>query len=268
VDHAGAATALCDVSFTGITGYGVLQKGGALFADAVSFWDMRRDPQDTGWLTGSAVALGRGVSAKLRDLVVRGSEGSALLASGPGATTVTLEYSTSFPSHPAITGNVGCWGAVAVATGASLTSTGLTLDDNAFIGVNVIGSGAADMDFLQVTNTRNLTPADATFAVCGPPEGLANAVASVQAVSGGTLAVSNFLLDNSDFAGVAIYGPPEPTVHLSNGVVSNNPVGATITIPGYDVAPLEDNVQWVNNDVTFDSQQLNIPEPEQDLDSL
>jgi hypothetical protein len=268
VDNPAATTILCDVAFTGQQGHGVAQAGGVLIADNVIFESIGRDPAADGQdrLSGTALVLRAGVLASLREVEVHGTDGSALHAQDSG-TEVTLTYLPRSipPEAAAITGSLGCLGAVAVRNGAYLQGSRVTLDENHVMGAAVDGPGSrAEFQFLQVTATRKLQQGDVTFALCGN-----ETVASVAASSGAGLRISGsadepFLLSGSDLVGVLIRGTEgAPLVELSNGTVSSNPIGVAV-IGSCDVLEsqkLEDNVAYVDNQVNLDANCLPVPVP-------
>lgn len=99
---------------------------------------------------------------------------------------------------------------------------------------------------------------------------------SLAAVRGADITVDRFTLDASALVGVLV-GPFGSTIfnewfgttiNLSNGVVTNNPIGASIQNPDYDISTLQDRVLWINNDVNLDAQTLATPEPLIDIESL
>ena len=113
-----------------------------------------------------------------------------------------------------------------------------------------------------------------------------DAASSLSARKGAHIVVDQFILDASDLIAVQVDATgsiiPDPgcigdvcgdvyvgsTVILSNGVVSNNPIATNIQGADYDLRTLQNNVLWLNNGISLDSEKLPVPEPEGDLDSL
>jgi hypothetical protein len=151
----------------------------------------------------------------------------------------------------------------------------IMLTGNRQSGVYALGTTAlagndtfVDIHDLVVRNTsRNGNEAEE----CGFDQ-----ASSLAAHRGADITVDRFILDASALIGVQVgafgsiifdewFGT---TINLSNGVVSNNPIAANIESADYDLNTLQDNVLFLNNAVNLDSEELQIPEPEGDLDDL
>jgi len=269
VSNAGASTALCDVGFDSAVGHAVSQSGGALKAADLVVSQTKRDPAAdatpvTGdHITGSAMILAGGVDASLDDVQLDRSEGSGLHINGAG-TVARLDWLGS--STSSITGGTGCLGAVVVAAGGKLQSRGTTLDGNRARGITVTGpSSLADFRRPTVTNTRfRGGSAEAMEAACGN-----SAVVGVLVLDGATLSMSGtirnrFLISDSDVAGFLIAGPAVPVLHLFQGTVRNNLIGASVQFDcgstdaiGRELVKL----QFVDNGVDFDAPFICPPPP-------
>jgi hypothetical protein len=99
---------------------------------------------------------------------------------------------------------------------------------------------------------------------------------SIAAFRGADITVDRFILDASALIGVLVgefgliifdewFGT---TVNLSNGVVSNNPIGANVQPADYPFNTFQGTVLWLNNGINLDAEFVPVPEPEQDIGSL
>ena len=268
VTHSAADTALCDIRFENVVGHALSQNGGNVYIEGGIFNSTARDPGVNGddHLTGTAIVLTGDVTGSIKDIHVDESSGSGLHVSGT-STKVDIDWSGS--SQSVLENGAGCLGALVVKDGAELNASYLTLDGNRVRGVFVEGNGStANLPFLSVTSTRHLEGGpDVTSETCG----FNDAIFGVFASSGATLNITGtssnpFIISDSDFVGLALIDINVHESSLSNGIISNNPIGLFIE-PGS--TPCQtfweefsiDRVLFQNNDVKFDAPCLPPPPP-------
>lgn len=282
-------TALCNLGYDQVVGHAVAQLGGSVFAKDIIVANTRRHP-DAGFLnvlSGTAFIFGGGLLGDINALLVKshvfGSEASGIVASGAAASVGLYKVSVS--------GSQGCHGAVYVSNAAELFGSHVRLggvrdlDDPlgiegldfvagqpvALTGNRMFGVLARGTTVLAGSDTfvglydlvvRNTSVDGDEAEECG-----FNGASSVSARRGADVVVDQFILDASALIGVQI-GMFGSTVILSNGVISNNPIAVNIQDPDFDLNNLNNNVQFDDNIVSLDSEELPVPEPAQDLDSL
>ena len=193
----------------------------------------------------------------------------------------------------AISGSQGCAGAVYVSDAAEVGGEhvrigGVVLPGDDY-GVPVEGLDSVDGEPVVLTGNRMFgvyARGTAVFAGTDTFVGIydlvvrntsvngneaeecgANNASSLAAFRGADMIINEFTLDASALAGVSI-GNSGSTIKLSNGTVSNNPIALNIQDPDYDLATLQDKVDYPDNGVFLDSEKTAVPQPEADLDSF
>jgi hypothetical protein len=291
-------TALCNIEYDQIVGHAVAQVGGSISADDIIVRNTRRHPDADflNVLSGTAFIFGGGLGGSINSLLensfVFDSESTGIVASG-FRTTVTL-------NAVALSGGQGCFGGLYVSNAAEVLGSHIriggvrspvdvygiegldhvagepiVLTGNRQSGVYARGTTvlAGNDTFVGIYDliVRNTSSSDNDSEECG-----FDSATSLGVDRGADITVDQFILDASALLGVRIDATGSiifgewfgSTINLSNGIVTNNPVGANIQNPDYDMSTLQDNVLWFDNDVNLDVEILVIPEPEQDLDSL
>jgi hypothetical protein len=249
VDNACAQTRLDDVNILGFRGFGILQRGGTLTANRTIVYNTRAH---TDFLTqGTGIALACGTRARLVDVSLIRNETSGLLIYGAGTDVLAYGLNVGRTNvHPLA--NVSCsvtpLGAVHVSNEAHLVARGFRIHHNKYKGVSVNMRGDALLENGIIQDTDGLENTDCTGGM------------NAGAYSEGHLRLLNFITTRASLCGIHIARDGEMDLDVGN--VSNNPVGACINVPGYDVLRLQGGGSvFYDNDTNVESRDFSIPEP-------
>lgn len=125
--------------------------------------------------------------------------------------------------------------------------------DNRGVGLIAFGLDArAALEDLVVRSSRPIDCGADPVAECVGIGGY-----GIVAIDDSVVEATRFVVDDNDLSGILIAGTGGMDLHT--GVVSNHPVGAAIMAPGFDLARIEDDVRWIDNDRALSTASLPIP---------
>jgi hypothetical protein len=75
---------------------------------------------------------------------------------------------------------------------------------------------------------------------------------------GGHVSLRRFVIERSALAGLQI--ARDGAVDATGGVIRDNPIGANVQIPGYDLTRVGRDVRYVDNGQNLDATELGVPE--------
>ena len=225
------------------TGLGILDPGSALDASDVLMRDVVPDPMDGG---GHGLEVGLGATAVVDRLWIEGTHGIAVLAAD-AASTLTVRDLTV---RGTMADRFGTFGrALQVQEGASVIGARLALSDSREATVVVAGDGA-EATLVDLNVQRTAARACAEMGCPGAGVGIGTYV-------GGHVDVERFVVTDAALAGVQV--AREASMDLRDGLIADNPVGANVQVPGFDVNRLTDRVAYERNGVNLDATELPTP---------
>ena len=197
---------------------------------------------------GHGIEIGGGASADLTRVRLERATAAGLFAYDPGSTLRLLDVSV-VDTRGTVTGRAGR--ALQAQGGAVITGERVALTNNREATVVVAGLGS-DVDLLDATVT-DTHPRDCVSTGCEP------AGVGVGSYLGAHAGLTRFRIERAALAGVQL--SRDGSMDLSDGEISDNPVGVNLQVPGYDVGRLRDRVYYRDNGVNVDSSELPVPEP-------
>jgi hypothetical protein len=196
---------------------------------------------------GYGVGAAFGVHLELLRVESVGNEMSGIFASNEAWVTGSdVRVEGTLPQ--AATGQRGDGIHVQVDSRAELSR--LAVNGNHSYGVVVAFGSTGRFEDLLVGDTRE--QACAVDSCAGLAGGFG--IAAIE----GSLSADRFRVEQSALCGIQV--AEEGELDLHHGVVSNNPIGANVQAEGYDLARLQDDVFYLDNERNFDSQDLPLPE--------
>lgn len=221
-----------------------VELGTSLDAQDVWIRDVRPGAATGG---GNAIEIGTGASAVLERVQIERAEGFALLADGPG-TTAAVSDLRALDTRSSARGTFGR--ALQVQSGAHLTGTRVEARGNREASVVAAGLGTR-------VELLDLGVYDTWPASCVEPcEGAGVGVGSYL---GASLTAQRFIVNGNALAGLQI--ARVGSIDLADGTVSDNPVGANLQVPDYDVTRISNQVIYERNGVNLDATALPVPDP-------
>jgi hypothetical protein len=198
---------------------------------------------------GTALALQDGAEATVRRVFVTGSRGVAV-ALHSGSRLALEDLSIEDTESEAIDGRFGV--ALHAQTGATVTGARLRIVRSRQAGLSALHAGTElTLSDVEIVETHERACAETTCAGLG----IGDAVLSVE---GAAITLDRFEIRDSARAGAHVaFG----TMDLRRGRIVDNPIGAVIQTPGFDVARISDGVLYIDNDRNLDMSALPVPEP-------
>jgi hypothetical protein len=252
VDHPCAITRLDNVAVLGYRGWGIRQRGGSLLAQSTIVANTQAHPESLS--QGTGMLLTCGVIAELSDVLLDSNESAGLLMAGPGTQVEAFDLSVEGTRvHPSVADPAlgDPWGAVHVRDQANLEATSCYIAHNWFTGVFVDTGAEAVLDHGTIVDTIDIGRFFEARTITGG--------SGAAAFRGGHLQMLNFIVSRADVCGVQVAQAGE--MDLTRGQVSHNAIGACVQVPGYDLARLTNDVQYVDNAVTSEAADFAVPEP-------
>lgn len=226
-------------------GVGVGDAGSVLRAIDLVIRDMRPLPEPG---SGHAIEVNAAASAELDRVWIEGAEEVGLLVTGSAA--VANARDLTIVSTRSNSGGLFGRG-IQVQQGGSLTVERLRLADNHEVAVVVATPGssmiATDV-IIERTDERGCASAGC------PPGGIGLSV-----FQSGMARLERFRVRGNALIGVQVAFDGQLT--LFDGEVSDNPIGANVQVPDYDLGRLNDRVLYRDNGINLDSTDLRIPDP-------
>jgi len=177
---------------------------------------------------------------------------TALLALGAGANLVAEDV-TVRDTLGRESDRAGGYG-VTVENAALLTLTRARVDGSRGVGIVASGVGAtAELADVDVVGTL-----EQECAALGTCNGFGTGLAALDT---GTLDVTRFRSSDAVMCGVQVAAFGQADLHV--GVISGNAIGANLQFEGFDPRRLQDGVIYRDNEVTFDTSALPVPEVQQ-----
>jgi hypothetical protein len=141
---------------------------------------------------------------------------------------------------------------VTVSGEGTLTLRRCLVDEVRQTGIGVIGRDAqASLFDTRVARTRERGCVTSTCPDLGFGSGV---VAALQ----GRITMERFVIEDSALCGVRVLD--DASVTLRQGLIAGNAIGANVQAPGYDRSRLANEVDYRDNAVNFDQQELALPE--------
>lgn len=223
---------------------GVGDPGSRLALEDVVISEMRPAP---GGGEGHAIEVDTGATARLTRTWVSGAGGLGLLVTGAGA-EVTAEDLTVLRTASAPTGIFGR--ALQIQLGAVATTTRARFAGNREATVVVARGGSR-------WTATDVVIEDTMERACAPgcdPGGI-----GVSVLDRGAVELERFRVRRGALVGVQVAF--DGSLSLVDGEIADNPVGANVQVPGYDLGRLMERVLYRDNGVNLESSELPIPDP-------
>ncbi len=195
---------------------------------------------------GSGLSLALGARASVRRLLSQDNHASGIFVASPGS-TADLEDVTVRDTHGEANGQMG--EALQVQQGGTVTLRRALFERCHEIGL---------MAYLDATVTGSeVTVRETLESECPAERCTARGGAGV--VSGGSSRVrlERFLLEHNASVGIQVF--EDAGADLSDGQISYNPIGAAVSVDGFDVSRLENGVAFENNEVRLYSAFVPLP---------
>lgn len=222
---------------------------GDLGASSIELRDVVvRDVAPSFFGAGAAISAESGGQLTGGRVYIAGAPDVGLMATEPG-TSVSIEDLTIVGGRGVANGTLGR--GVQVQRGAAFTASRVRLERNREAGV-IVSSTTASFSDLVVRATLERACAATTCAGFGAGIGIG-------AYEDGVAEVVRFVSEDNALAGVQI--ARRGAIDLHDGLVANNPVGANVQEPAFDLSRLEDRVAWRGNGTRLDVEALPVPEP-------
>ncbi len=254
VSHPCASTSITDVNISRAQGYGIVQRSGVLVVrDAtVDFTQSQPD-----FITrGTGIFLTCGVAAVLDGIRLDFNEASALQVVGEDTLAFIFDLDALFTRvHPDVAADPdsGLIGALGVRSGARLIGDVFYLSSNDLAGLVVSGLGSrATLRHGTIRRTRALA------------SGLYGT--NVMVIHAGELELTTFESSRADLCGIQLALDGEADLH--RGTVSRNLIGVNLQTAGFDLARLQDDVLYLDNEVDLDAAILPVPAPASEVEPL
>ena len=197
---------------------------------------------------GQGIEIAGGGAARLERVLVDEAVGLAVLATDPGSTLDARDLGV-IRTRAYANGSFGR--ALQVQLGASATLTRAALALNREATVVVTGAGTS-LEGIDVAIEDSLER-DCAVGGCLP------AGIGISVFDSGAATLSRFRVLRSALVGAQV--ARDGRLELSDGEVSECPVGVNVQVPGYDLDLLRRGVLFRDNGVNLDSSELVIPEP-------
>jgi len=206
-------------------------------------------PRESDDLGGAGVALLSGSQATLERVVVRAAREIGVAISGGSSVSVTDLVVRDIESRQA-DGDFGT--GLHAQGGASIEATRVRIERTRQSGVTAIEPGSrvvlSDVEVLDVRET-------ACAAEACPELGIGDGVlVAIEA----DVVLTRFRVSAVARAGVHVGGG---TMDLHEGEIVNNPIGAAVQVPGFDVTRLQDRVLYRGNARNLEATALSLPAP-------
>ena len=236
-----ANTTLQDVVIRDIEGQGVVQRGGSLSIENVTIRSTQRSGAPE---SGVGAYLSGGVDACVTNLNANNNESLGLYAAD--AATRVLIYDSRIDGNGG-TENLDEVGGIGVTSGALVLGQKLTMDGNIANGILVTNGGIAHFRDAAIARTREAAPG--TIA------------ANTRVDTSSTLNLTSFSLCESDLAGSFIRGAGQNPAYFVAGLIADNPIGISLEGENLIDASACFSVQFRNNDINLDADELPEPQP-------
>jgi hypothetical protein len=244
--HDGATVSLTRARFERRMTTAIWVGGGAhVAATDLAVRDMReRDAEDP-------VGYGAQVSEGSRLDLVRASfdrcNAAGLLVLDPASLLSAQDLSVT-DTRPRVQDGGGGRG-LEVGLGGTAEAVRSLLRANRDLGVALFGAGSsATFEDLVVEGTLE--------RACAPT--CPGSGTGIGVYEDAVLEVRAFRVSDGALCGLQLSRGGQADLH--QGVVAHNPVGANVQVPDYDLARIQDDVEWIENDVPFDGTALPVPE--------
>jgi hypothetical protein len=202
--------------------------------------------------SGKGLAVQGGASCDAARISVEASEQLGIFADGVGTTLTATDAAIRDTRSRADRGIFG--DALLAQFGATVTVVRVVAEDSREVGVLAFGGGRIDLVDAVVRRTR--------ARACAEPGGTcerAGAGIGVSSTNDARVSLERFEVSDNDLTGLQIVGGASMTAR--DGIVSRNPVGANVQVPGYDLSTITEDVDYVDNDQNLDASSLPIPDP-------
>jgi hypothetical protein len=197
---------------------------------------------------GYGVASGLGVGLELERVLVHEATSIGVVIDGVD-TQGTVDDLWVNATRPAQSGFFGR--GVQVQNAARLTIARARLHGNHEASLVAAGVGASG----TATDVEVVATQDRGCAAFGCP----SAGIAAGGYDRGALFLERFRVAGSHLVGVQVAQDGE--VDLRDGLVEDNPIGANVQVPGFDVSRLQERVLYRENGVNLDTEALPVPEP-------
>ncbi len=190
------------------------------------------------------IEIGQGATAVLTRVRLEGVRTAAVLATDEGS-SVTAEDLVVRDTQPDATGVYGR--ALQIQRDATFTGRRIEVAGSHEVAVVAAAGATVTLEEILVEGTLGRScgvDCEATGIGMG-------------AYLGGHLLATRFQLSGNALVGAQVAVDGELDLH--DGLVSDNPVGVNVQVPGYDVGRLMDEVRFSNNGVNLDSAELPVP---------
>jgi hypothetical protein len=140
---------------------------------------------------------------------------------------------------------------IAAQIGGSVTGVRVDIEDTYDLGLLLLGAGPSMLGDLRIVNAHVSACADDGCAMHPGGHGLGVYDASAE--------VDGILIDRADVCGVHVAADGDAL--LRSGVVKGSAIGACVQSDVQDVAELQRDVSYVDNDLNLETTNLPVPEP-------
>ncbi len=259
VSHSDAVTSISNTIVQDATRFGIYQYGGELILDDVSVY---RTQTETGMqIFGSGICLRGGVHASFTDVISDTNQSfgisiqdtdTLLIGSRLTVNSNTLNplYADDYVADPAADIQ---FSGIAVRHNAVASISLLRMAQNEGEGLFVDSGASVSVNDARIINTVRYEPEGGWTGGISHGSGSA-----VRVTNDGYVNMTNFLLSESDLAGVVVGVGGE--MDLSYGEISYNPVGAAIFDETFNYVRLTDHVRFVENGTNLQATSLPVPE--------
>lgn len=255
VDNACARTTLDRVRIENALSYGVRQRGGTLTVIDSAVLGTRHDPDTNILSRGAGIYLTCGVHAAMLDVLLDGNDQGLVVAGAGTDVTATALKVLNSTGHRFSVCSSGM--GVLVRDHARLRLQVCEIRNNRAYGLRAYNFGHVEGFACAISGTVE-TP-DAIDRCRSATGGF-----GLGAEESGTMDLKDFSSTDNALVGVLVAANGQLDLH--HGVVSGNPIGANVQVDGYDLARLQDNTIYIDNDRNLDQAILPLPEPVEGID--
>jgi len=147
---------------------------------------------------------------------------------------------------------IGGYGLTGTAA-AQIVGRFIDIVDNGGLGVGAYSEGTVvDLTDVRISDTRE-NPCAAETCIDNP--GGVGALAT----GGAALSLRRLEIARSALAGLMLSEGAQ--ADLTTGAIHGNPIGANVQVPGYDIARLQNDVEYIDNETNLDATSLPVPAP-------
>ena len=249
---------------------GIFQAGGAIYLNDVRI-SRTRTETETEWL-GSGLVITDGAYAHLDGVRSERNESHGIVIEGAGTRAsgsniiVQRNKINEYCKDRFFEDDfwLGGTGALEIRSDAEVTMDNIRVSDNELEGILVHSGASANLSEATIEGTEMVdfeTVDEHGMASIDDFGGI-----GVRVRSGGYVSLEGFSIRDCELCGIVVSLGGE--ADLRDGDVMNNPIGAHIKNPDFDVDRLRNNVRWDNYDVDINTSGIYVPIAENPLDDL